>query len=87
MKVEKILEEILNKIEHESDLYKNYGNFEINRSNTSVLSSNGQMYSDMFSVDSSFVSMISFKRFTRTKNASALFFKMIKYDSKKTLFK
>ena len=69
--------EALKKIEHEHDLYENH---EINRSNTSVLSSIEQMYSDMFSVDFSSASMVSFKIFTRTRNAFALFSEMMKYD-------
>ena len=55
------VKEVLEKIEHENDLYENY---EINRSNPSVLLSNKQKYLDMFSVDFLSASMISFKRFT-----------------------
>ena len=75
------MRKVLEKVEHENDLYENY---EINKLNASVLSSNEQMYSDMLSVDFLSASMLSSKRFTRTKNAFVLFFEMIKYDSKNT---
>ena len=83
----KAVREVRREIEHENDLYENHENFKIDRLNTSVLSSNKQLYSDMFLGDSSSTSMISSRRFTRTRNAFALSFEMIKYDSKKTLFK
>ena len=67
---------VIEEIEHEDDLYRN---FEKDMQNTSVLSSNEH--------DSSSASEILFKRFSRIKKTSNLSSETVKYDSKKALFK
>ena len=66
----------MKKIEHENDLYEN---FEKDMQNTSVLSLNEHDFSS--------ASEISFRRFSRIKKTSNLFFETVIYDSKKTLLK
>lgn len=74
------VERILKKIEYENIYCKT---FEINRSNTSILSLDNYI----FLIDFSSNLVILFKNLTRTIKIFALYFEKMKYKFKKTLFK